>query len=216
MLDTEILELANLCLGGKARLDSSIIQKKIGASKTGLPAHGDRGKGLVVIHYLTPGSIHTGATTCYLGTHNRRERDDHKLTADKDADYAQKEILRRYDSISMNNKKAGATMVFWQDTLHEVPPYEKGGRQVIVSTFKAAEDISTQAMSHILTPRCISWMNVEMRKALGLLDAQDVTSTHQEFTIMPAFSSYTYSSWRQIVWKGRFWINRLMENLAKV
>jgi hypothetical protein len=121
-------------LGEEAILGSLKYQKKISGGKC-ISLHRDKGPGLVIFIYLNDISIKTGATRFIKGTHKLiiNKIDESKFN---DAEYVDKDkYFIDGDSIQCIGEKAGTIQIFSQNILHDLPLYEKGGREIIFAIF---------------------------------------------------------------------------------
>jgi hypothetical protein len=134
ILHPNLLNLLDSYFGEEAILGSFKYQKKISGGKF-ISLHRDKGPGLVIFIYLNDISIKTGATRFIKGSHKLLINDINESKFN-DAEYVDKDkYFTDSHSIQSIGEKAGTIQIFSQNILHDLPLYEKAGREIIFAIF---------------------------------------------------------------------------------
>jgi len=130
VLNSDLLNLLDSYFNEEVVLGSFKYQKKLIGRKS-IPLHRDRGPGLVMFIFLNDITKETGSTRFIKGSH-KLEIDSIDYNKSNDAEYVNPE---EYDfknqSIQALGNKAGTVQIYSQNILHDLPYYDKAGRETI-------------------------------------------------------------------------------------
>ena len=111
-----------------------LFKKKIKAEKHPLKFHSDGDGGILVFIYLNGVNSETGATRFLPGTHEIGL----SLQIGNNVFIDEKHYRDRLDSVQVASGGPGTALFFDQDIWHDLPPYPKGGREVIWCLYQPA------------------------------------------------------------------------------
>ena len=207
VLNPNLLSLLDSYFNEEVVLGSFKYQKKLIGGKS-IPLHRDRGPGLVMFIFLNDITKETGSTRFIKGSH-KFKIDSIDYTKINDAEYVNPE---EYDfknqSINALGNKAGTVQIFSQNILHDLPYYEKSGRETIWAIYYPKSQ-AYNSEDHLIRNKNL--INLTENQKKRILIGEDTKGL--SFTNIGKNNSvtniYNISSFRKIIYIIRYYVIRL-------
>ena len=207
VLNPNLLNLLDSYFDEEVVLGSFKYQKKLIGGKS-IPLHRDRGPGLVMFIFLNDITKETGSTRFIKGSH-KFKIDSIDYTKINDAEYVNPE---EYDfnnqSINALGNKAGTVQIFSQNILHDLPYYDKSGRETIWAIYypKSQAHISED---HLIRNKNLINLTENQKKRILIREDTKGLSFTSIGNNNSVTNIYNISSFRKIIYIIRYYVIRL-------
>ena len=207
VLNPDLLNLLDSYFNEEVVLGSFKYQKKLIGRKS-IPLHRDRGPGLVMFIFLNDITKETGSTRFIKGSH-KFEIDSIDYNKSNDAEYVNPE---EYDfknqSIQALGNKAGTVQIYSQNILHDLPYYDKAGRETIWAIYYPKSQ-AYNSEDHLIRNKTL--INLTENQKQRILIGEDTKGL--SFTNIGNNNSvtniYNISNFRKIIYIIRYYVIKL-------
>jgi hypothetical protein len=207
VLNPDLLNLLDSYFNEEVILGSFKYQKKIIGGKS-IPLHRDRGPGLVLFIYLNDITKETGSTRFIKGSHifEINSIDYSKIN---DAEYVNPE---NYDfknqSIQALGNKAGTIQIYSQNILHDLPYYEKAGRETIWAIYYPKSQ-AYNSEDHLIRNKNLINLTENQKQRILINEETKGLSFTNIGNNSSVTSIYNISNFRKIIYIIRYYVIRL-------
>ena len=207
VLNPDLLNLLDSYFNEEVILGSFKYQKKLIGGKS-IPLHRDRGPGLVLFIFLNDITKETGSTRFIKGSH-RFEIDSIDYNKSNDAEYVNPEEFDfKNQSIQALGNKAGTVQIYSQNILHDLPYYDKAGRETIWAIYYPKSQAYNSEDHLIRNKNLINLTENQKQRILINEDTKGLSFTNIGNN-SSVTSIYNISNFRKIIYIIRYYVIRL-------
>ena len=206
VLDRYLLHLLDSYFDEEAVLGSFKYQKKIIGGKS-IPLHRDRGPGLIMFIYLNDITKETGSTRFIRGSHKINIE---SITPSKidDAEYVNDKLYDfRNQSIQATGNKAGTVQIYSQNILHDLPFYERAGRETIWAIYYPKSQVHL-CEDHLIRNKNLVNLTENQKKRILIMDDTKGLSFTKIGNNNSMGNAYSISSIRKIIYVTRYFFSK--------
>ena len=207
VLNPNLLNLLDSYFNEEVVLGSFKYQKKLIGGKS-IPLHRDRGPGLVMFIFLNDITKETGSTRFIKGSH-KFEIDSIDHNKINDAEYVNSE---NYDfknqSIQALGNKAGTVQIYSQKILHDLPYYDKAGRETIWAIYYPKSQ-AYNSEDHLIRNKNLINLTENQKQRILINENTKGLSFTNIGNNSSVTSMYNISNFRKIIYIIRYYVIRL-------
>jgi hypothetical protein len=204
VLNPDLLNLLDSYFNEEVVLGSFKYQKKLIGGKS-IPLHRDRGPGLVMFIFLNDITTETGSTRFIKGSHLLKI-DSIKHNDSDDAEYVHPEEYDfKIQSIQALGNKAGTVQIYSQNILHDLPYYNKAGRETIWAIYYPKSQAYNSEDHLIRIKNLINLTENQKKRILISEDTRGLSFTNISNNI-PVTGIYKISNIRKNIYVIRYFL----------
>ena len=166
ILNPRLINFAEQFFGEEVSLGSLQFQRKIFAESTGIPMHRDHGRGIYFFIFLNGVDYSTGATRFIKKSHRTAMSKEDLKSGETSELYMNKNFILDHQEDLLQANGGPGTMVVWdRRTAHELPGFNKHGRDLIMASL-VPKSGSPQKKDHLLRQSLIGKLTSKQRSVI--------------------------------------------------